>query len=112
MHHSSSSASYGNNNNQSEKPETATSTETATALTTDMTDHGPAPQPKLSRATQKPHVRKNRRQSSMERRRARYARLDAQEERTIFIRILFSLRMTVFVVILRNEQYYYKSVFC
>jgi len=34
------------------------------------------PQPKISRATQKPHVRKSRRQSSMERRRARYARLE------------------------------------
>ena len=86
MHHSSSSSSSYGNNNQSEKPATTTTQTTTTTLTTDMTDQGPVPQqPKLSRATQKPHVRKNRRQSSMERRRARYARLDAQGVRTILI---------------------------
>ena len=73
MHHSS-SAVHGNSCTKSTTTITATTT-----ITTDTTDQQHVPQPKLSRATQKPHVRKNRRQSSMERRRARYARLDAQE---------------------------------
>ena len=39
---------------------------------TDTNEH--TPQPKVSRSTQKPHVRKSRRKSSLDRRRARYAR--------------------------------------
>ena len=52
-----------------------------TTNTTDTDTTQQLPQPKLSRATQKPHVRKNRRQSSLERRRARYARLDLHKSK-------------------------------
>ena len=78
MHHSSTSTTHGNNKQSCNNEPTTTATVTATT-STDTTDHAPSPsvpQSKLSRATQKPHVRKTRRLSSMERRRARYARLD------------------------------------
>eukprot|EP00111_Clytia_hemisphaerica_P019174 TCONS_00056645-protein len=73
LHHSS-----GNNSIISQSSEKMTIFATVTATTTDnnvetTTQQRQPVQPKLSRATQKPHVRKNRRQSSLDRRRARYA---------------------------------------
>ena len=61
---------------------TVTATTTDNNIETTQQQRQP-PQPKLSRATQKPHVRKNRRQSSLDRRRARYARLDAHPNQTL-----------------------------